>query len=288
MLRVLFCADPLAPSKTDPHFAAQASIVRELGGQVALIDHDVLLTGEVAAAVRRVPRESGPWWYRGWMIPSPSYVELVSALTQREAPLRVSPRQYRAAHELPGWFDTFRDLTPASAWCAWEPRAVPSEKDVAALADALGPGPAVAKDFVKSRKHEWAQACYIPEISDLATATAVVARMVELQDDGLNGGIVLRRFENYPRAEEARVWWIDGAPVLTTAHPDTPAVEITPDLTAIAPSVAALGCRFITTDIALRDDGQWRVVEVGDGQVSDFPASGDATVLLEQWAHRTT
>jgi hypothetical protein len=36
---------------------------------------------------------------------------------------------------------------------------------------------------------------------------------------------------------------------------------------------------LITTDMALRSDGVWRVVEVGDGQVSDIHASGGAEDL---------
>jgi hypothetical protein len=35
-LRVLFCADPLTPRRVDEHFAGQAAIVGDLGGQVAL------------------------------------------------------------------------------------------------------------------------------------------------------------------------------------------------------------------------------------------------------------
>ena len=46
-----------------------------------------------------------------------------------------------------------------------------------------------------------------------------------------------------------------------------------PDLDRVGPLVASLGCRFVTTDLAMRDDGVWRVIEVGDGQVSDRPAS---------------
>lgn len=100
------------------------------------------------------------------------------------------------------------------------------------------------------------------------------------QEDTLNGGIVLRRFEDY-RTAETRVWWVDGVPVLTTAHPDSPAPQAEPDLTAVAPLVAALACPFITTDLALRADGEWRVVEVGDGQVSDLPAGADPTALFQ-------
>ena len=74
-------------------------------------------------------------------------------------------------------------------------------------------------------------------------------RMVQLQEDSLNGGIVMRRFEDYRqdngRAVEARVWWVDSVPVMVTAHPDTPGIVPQPELAAIAPLVTALGCPFV-------------------------------------------
>jgi hypothetical protein len=68
------------------------------------------------------------------------------------------------------------------------------------------------------------------------------------------------------------VWWLDGEAIIVGPHPDTPDALPQPDLGAIAPLVATLGCRF-ATDVARRDDGVWRVIEVGDGQVSDRPVS---------------
>ncbi|GAA1752423.1 ATP-grasp domain-containing protein [Luedemannella helvata] len=279
MSAVLCCADPLAPGRVDPHFAAQAAAVREAGGTVALIDHDALLAGDAAGAVRRVPRDLGGAWYRGWMIPTARYGELCAALAARGVPMNVPVDDYRAAHELPGWHGAFAGLTPESVWTPWRPREVPDPGTVARLVAPLGGGPAVVKDYVKSRKYEWDEACYVPDLSDVAAATRVVARMVELQGDDLAGGIVVRRFERLARAE-ARVWWLDGAAVLTTAHPDTPAVAVAPDLTGVAAAVARLGRRFVTTDLALRDDGAWRVVEVGDAQVSDLPSGVDPAPLL--------
>lgn len=99
---------------------------------------------------------------------------------------------------------------------------------------------------------------------------------------------VLRSFETFSKLEsapaEVRVWWLDGDPRLLTPHPDSPFGRgIVPDLDHIRPAVQRLGCRFVTTDVALRSDGVWRVVEVGDGQVSELhPSSsrGELAALL--------
>ena len=285
---VLYCGDPLNPRRVDGHFALEARAVREGGGVVALIDHDALLRGEVDRAVARVPLGLGPAWYRGWMIPGDFYAALAQALDARGAGLVVGPERYRAAHELPGWYSVFAEVTPASVWSAGVAGQVPGEGELASLAGMLRPGPGIVKDYVKSRKHEWEQACFIPDLMDTAAVARVVGRFVELQGEFLAGGIVLREFESFVTSEtvatEVRVWWLDGQARLVTPHPDSAHERaLVPELGHVEAAVRGLGCRFVTTDVALRSDGVWRVVEVGDGQVSDLHASidpGDLVSLL--------
>ncbi|WP_406284597.1 ATP-grasp domain-containing protein [Embleya sp. NBC_00896] len=261
---LLVPADPLNPRRTDPHFAPEAEAALALGIPVARVDHDALVRGDAHEAVRRVPLDQGPLRYRGWMIPATRYAELDAALRPRGASLATPPERYRAAHELPGWYEHFRALTPHTV-------------DDPAL---LGSGAAIVKDWVKSRKHEWHEACFVPDVADTAHTASVVRTFVERQGTELQGAVVYRAFESFTGAE-ARVWWVDGDPVLTTAHPDTPAESAHPTgLDAVGAAVTALGSPFCTTDLAQRQDGVWRVVEVGDGQVSDLPAGVPAAALL--------
>lgn len=285
---VLYCRDPLNPRRVDEHFAPEAREVRACGGVVGLIDHDALLRGDAQQAVAHVPAGLGSAWYRGWMIPSDRYAALAGALIQRGTELLVAPEQYRAAHELPGWYPTFVDVTPASVWRPTEPGENLAAAELALLAEPLLPGSGIVKDYVKSRKHEWEQACFIPDLADVVGLTRVVQRFVNLQEEFLAGGVVLRSFEMFSKPEsvaaEVRVWWLDGEPRLLTPHPDSPFGRgLVPDLDRIGSSVQRLGCRFVTTDVALRSDGAWRVVEVGDGQVSDLHRSsprGEFAALL--------
>ncbi|MER5726800.1 ATP-grasp domain-containing protein [Streptomyces sp. NPDC002138] len=285
---VLYCRDPLNPRRVDEHFAPEAQEVRAAGGAVALIDHDALLGGDAQEAVARVPAGLGSAWYRGWMIPADRYAALAEALGRRGTELLVTPEEYRTAHELPGWYRVFADITPASAWRPTKPGERVTSEDLAVLAEPLPRGAGIVKDYVKSRKHEWEQACFIPDLADTAGLTRVVRRFVELQEESLTGGVVLRAFEEFSRLEsvaaEVRVWWLDGRPRMLTPHPDSPSGRgLAPDLDHIGSAVRRLGCRFVTTDVALRTDGVWRVVEVGDGQVSDLHRSssrGELAALL--------
>lgn len=263
-------------------------MARELGATIGLIDHDLLMAGDAAAAVRNVPRDIGPVWYRGWMIPSAEYSALADALLARGTSLITDAAAYRSAHELPGWYETFAAVTPASRWLPTPPGRVPDPATLSDLAAPLGDGAGIVKDFVKSAKHAWDTACYIPDLTDPDCLHRVVAAFVAEQGPYLTGGIVLRTFEAFAafgtgahRAAEARVWWLDGAPLLVGAHPDTPGEWSIPPLDHIAECVTRLGARFLTTDLARREDGVWRLVEVGDGQVSDLPADIGPEPLVE-------
>lgn len=298
---VLYCCDPLNPRRVDGHFAEEARRVRARGGGVGLIDHDALLAGNAQRAVAGVPVGLDPVWYRGWMIPSDRYCALADALDQRGVGMLISPGQYRSAHELPGWYRAFSGLTPSSAWSVLRAGQysdgdrggdgddmLASSAALALLAGRLRPGAGIVKDYVKSRKHEWNEACFIPDLSDAVAMGQVVRRFVELQGEFLAGGVVLREFERFvtPRsaAGEVRVWWLDGEARLLTPHPDSPEGRLhqgaIASLGGVAAAVRRLGARFVTTDLALREDGVWRVVEVGDGQVSELHASVDANELV--------
>jgi hypothetical protein len=279
-------ADPLNPRRVDAHFAPEAVAARDLGIPVALVDHDALAAGrDPARAVARVPAaeagtvEAGTVEavYRGWMLRSEQYAALDVALRARGVVLRTTSEQYRTAHELPGWYPAFAALTPVSVWTVG-----PLREDFDRARDLLGPGPAVLKDYVKSLKHSWHEAAFVPEVADGAAAWRVAARFLELREDSFVGGLVLRRYERFGTAE-ARTWWIDGGCVLVGPHPDTPGEQPPGDLdvAAIAPLVAGLGLRFVTVDLARRDDGAWRVVELGDAQVSDRPADLDPVQLIQ-------
>ncbi|MFD6110913.1 ATP-grasp domain-containing protein [Streptomyces yangpuensis] len=287
---VLYCHDPLNERRADAHFAAEARRLRAAGGTPLLVDHDALLAGDADRSVARVPVGAGALWYRGWMVPADRYGALDAALRRRGCRLVVTPEEYRRAHELPGWYGVFAALTPASAWLPADPGRTPDPDRLTALAAGLPPGAAVVKDYVKSRKHEWDEACYVPDLGDAAALHRVVGRFVALQEEFLAGGVVLRAFEDFvapltpagaAAAAEVRVWWRDGVPRLVTAHPDSPVDEVAaPDLEPVRAAVEALGCPFVTTDMALREDGVWRVVEVGDGQVSDLRSGVDLDVFV--------
>lgn len=272
--------DVLRPRRPDDHFAAEADAARAAGCTVALVDHDALARGDDAArATSRVPAGADAV-YRGWMLSGDRYAAFADALAAGGTALRTDAARYRRAHELPGWYETFAGVTPATVWTIGTGRA-----DFDRARDRLGTGPAVLRDHTKSMKRYWDEAANVPDLADASVAWRVASRFAELRED-VEGGFVLRRFERFIGAE-VRTWWIDGACRHVTAHPDTPdAVPDTLDTAPFAPLVEALDLPFATVDLARRDDGTWRVVELGDGQVSDRPAGLPAADLVRSLLDR--
>ena len=243
---LLVPGDPLRPRRPDPHFADEARAY----GTYHIIDN-------VAASA------TGPAVYRGWMMTAGDYEALHAALASRGITMLTDPADYRRAHELPGWYPSLVDVTPRAVWTVG-----PTRRAFEAACAALGPGPAVLRDYTKSMKHYWHEACYLPDALDLDAAWAVATRFLELREDDFTGGFVLRGYEAFTPGE-VRTWWRHGRCVLIGPHPDGPTVEPPSDVDFLAPMVASFP--FVTVDLARRTDGVWRVIELGDGQVSDRP-----------------
>lgn len=264
---LLVPSDVLNPRRVDEHFAAEADAARLAGHQVGLVDHDALAASDEPRAVSRLSADGSRAVYRGWMLTATAYAGFAAALATHGITLRTSAEQYQRAHEFPGWYHALEAFTPMATWTAGASR---DDFDKARKTHVAGP--AVLRDYTKSMKHYWHQAAYMPDVADADAAWAVAQRLHELRGEDFTGGFVLRRFEEFTGAE-ARTWWIEGICRTVTAHPDTPDKAPPPDLplAALLNAVAGLRLPFVTVDLARRGDGTWRVIELGDGQVSDRP-----------------
>lgn len=290
---ILFCSDPFEPRRPDDAWVGELDAARAAGADTALVHWESVVQDDVAAAVAGVPQGDGtPALYRGWMLSLPRYEALHGALSARGVNLVSSPRAYATTHLLPSWYPALRDVTPDSRWL---PK---SELDVNAaveLAAELGDVPLIVKDYVKSRKHEWDEACFIPRGSDRQGARRVIECFLERQGDDLSGGLVLRRFvplsvlgphpkSNMPMSLEYRVFVADGRPVLTVPYwPEAsyPAGTV-PPVDELAAAAKDVGSKLFTMDVALAEDGRWIVVELGDGQVAGLAREEDAPAFYRE------
>ncbi|APW63860.1 ATP-grasp domain-containing protein [Paludisphaera borealis] len=222
MLLVL-CRDPLEHSRPDRAFEAEVAAIDRLGLPYVLVDHDALVRGgDSARAVRRVSEqpETVLAVYRGWMVTPLQYRVLYDALAAKGIRLINSPEQYSHAHHLPENYPVIEGRTPRSVWLVGD---LGIDRIMEALVP-FGDAPVIVKDFVKSRKHEWAEACDIPSALDRSAVERVVGRFLELQAEYFAEGLDFREYVDFepigvhpksrmPITEEYRIFWLDGEPL---------------------------------------------------------------------------
>lgn len=141
-------------------------------------------------------------------------------------------------------------------------------------------GAVIVKDYVKSRKHEWYEACFIEDVKDTENALKVIKNFIERQDDLLTGGVVLREFLNLksigkhensgmPISEEYRVFVLDNEPLIIDSYWHHSEGGLSDnEIKWVKEICKRIDSRFVTIDLAKKSDGELVVMELGDGQVS--------------------
>lgn len=298
-MHLIFCADPFDPGRPDEAFAAEAHAASDVGLPYYLMSFEALVDeGRPDAAVRRVPSVSEPELalYRGWMLQPEQYAQLYTALQERGYQLVNTPAAYRHCHELPASYAVIAAHTPQTvhlplAECG----------DIDRILDALAPfgdRPLVLKDYVKSRKYEWHEACFIPSAADRAAVERVVTRFLALQGEDINGRLVFREYMAFqsigthdktdlPLTKEYRLFFLDGALLSMTEYWEAGQYdEVSPPADMFREVVPQVQSRFFTMDIAQRMDDAWMIVELGDGQVSGLPERADVAAFYRALAEQ--
>lgn len=294
-MKFVFCSEPFAPTTSASAYANEVEAVQKLGFGYALIDFEALVNERnVGAAVRRVKVEEREQRavYRGWMLRPNMYAELYHALHARGITLINDPAAYTLCHYFPESYPLIAPYTPRSIWIPVHADFVAA--DVFPLLTSFEGVPLIVKDYVKSRKHEWLEACFIPSATDQMAVTRVVQRFLELQGNDLNEGVVLREYvplqpltahskSGMPLTQEFRLWFVDGQRVYSSHYWDEGTYTIQePSDTLFADVARTIPSRFFTMDVAQRTDGTWIIVELGDGQVAGLPETAEVHTFYQR------
>jgi hypothetical protein len=257
LIHFLFPNNPVAPGCPEEMFADQWTALTEAGFSASLC-WDATLTG--TKPLRNVPVGSQVV-YRGWMLKTEEYAALARAIEQAGATRLTSAREYLATHHLPNWYPLLFDLTPQT-------RIYPADADIVAELGALKWDAYFLKDFVKSLKT--ARGSVVRDPND---APAVVAEMREYRGE-IEGGVCVRQVEDFLPESEQRYFVL-----CCLGYAATAGVQI-PDI--VRRCAERVPSKFYSVDVVQRRDGEMRVVEVGDGQVSDL-VGWSPTAFATMW-----
>jgi hypothetical protein len=103
-----------------------------------------------------------------------------------------TPEQYAQAHYLPNAYRLLQGDTPESVWI--------EGKDVAGAWEKykqFGQPAAIVKDYVKSAKPRWKEACFIPTGTERPRFDEILKAFLETRGNLFEKGIVFRRFHEF-------------------------------------------------------------------------------------------
>ena len=220
---LLFPQNPMMRKLPEPMFEPEFDAAKALGFRCLLFDEDAVSRGETDRAVSRLPPgAAGEILYRGWILTEESYRRLERGLSARGYALVSSAAQYAEVTYFPNYYPKIRDFSPGAEW---------TETPDAFLAwtrsRKLGDGPFVIKDHVKSAKHLWHDACFVPKGAGREHFEQVAETLRREQGDAFFRGFVVKQYvplrsrgespRAYPTCEEYRLFFWKGQ-LLVASH----------------------------------------------------------------------
>lgn len=284
----IFCSCPLSVKEPDSDYLREWQAVTAEKESAYLISfEDLTMLGNPERAIKSLPdfTELTMAIYRGWMLTPEQYELFYNLLMKKNIALINSPAEYKHCHYLPESFYHIKNHSAESLWLK-----VDGEVDyskVMALLSSFGKSPLIIKDYVKSAKHSWKDACYIADCSDEREVRRVTENFIAHRGDDLNEGVVYRKYlklkelarhskSGIPLFLEYRIFYCNGRQVgLYPYWEEGSYPEQKLPMESFDDIASKVESNFFSMDVAMLEDGSWKVIELGDGQVAGLPERAD-------------
>lgn len=250
MLVFMYPESELNPNKVDEFYQEEANQIKNKGFKVSLMNDETFLSDDYShlSGMKVI--------YRGWMKTITEYENIEKHLLTFNVTMITTTENYKSAHHLPSWIEKIKDFTP-------ETNCFTSHEEAKAFLEERNEN-FLVKDFVKSLKLD--NRLFIKTSKELEDWI----KDVNYFKGHVEGGICLRKVESFIEESEKRIFVYNNVP-----YGDK--IEI-PDI--IYQVISVIDLPFYTIDIIKNSKEEWRVVEIGDGQVSSAE-SWDSAVFSE-------
>lgn len=244
MLQFIYPCDPLNKRQPDEEFQQEFQLAKSLGIFCSLYSDSDSAVGQFSPRPALVP--GATVIYRGWMLNLSDYQRLDNQVKENGANLLTSPEQYQRCHHLPGWYEQCKTITPETYF-------FDADTDFSQALVSLNWPKYFVKDYVKSLTTLRGSVADSPE-----DVNEIVMQLMKYRGE-VEGGICIRRFEALQEQTEERYFVYQGKAFARDG-------QIPEMVHQIAEKINS---PFFSVDIVLSDCGQPRLIELGDGQVSD-------------------
>lgn len=258
--------------QVDPNFDGEYQVARSLGATTYLFDHDgFVYDGNIKTNLPKQDYKTD-LVLRSWMLKSSKYEILWNFLDgDKNCFLINTPEQYLNVHYYSRSYPILRDImAPSKVLLNWDDDTLlmnkPSNKFI-------------IKDLVKSERD-----CFIIPVENDEIYLSKVKEFIELRGKLFYPGLVFKEImplKKYNGKTNEIRCFIHRGKVLYIANNSNLDHFIVDDnfLKLIEISIPKIDSNFWTIDLAELENGDWFVLETGDGGVSGLPTGSKARVF---------
>lgn len=244
MIHFLMSADEIDRLLVEEIFRPQAEMLQQCGYSVSVVPNSAFRKN---IKIHQLPL-GAKIIYRGWMVSLEEYTQFEQTIVACGANLFTNSTQYKLTHYLPNWYPLLCEFTPETV-------IIDSVKELEPTLKHLNWNKYFLKDYVKSLKVDVGSI-----VESSSDAEKWLNAMIKYRNK-IEGGICIRRVENFETNSECRFFVINGK----VFAPDEREIPFPAFVAA-----ERIKSPFFTIDIVKNTEGGFRIIEIGDGQVSDL------------------
>ncbi|CAN5638817.1 ATP-grasp domain-containing protein [soil metagenome] len=289
-MKLLFPQNPRMRKLPDSIFEPEYDAAQSHGFECLLFAEEVMSFEGIDIALRSLPPgDGGDLLYRGWIFTEEVYNQFYDALLARGYRLVSTPLQYSEVTYFPNYYPNIREVSPEAVWTD-----VPDAYQAWSLSRRMGDGPFVIKDHIKSAKHLWNEACFIPKAAGREQFEWIAENLKNEQGKTFNRGFVIKQYvplqtrgygpREYPMCEEYRLFFWKQHLLVASHYHQQPANNV--DFSPFEKIATRFTSDFFSMDIAKTESGKWIVVDMGAGECSSLPPSLPAIEFYRKLSER--
>lgn len=244
-MQIIYPSDYFSVNRIDENYEDEFNCARHNGLKCVLLSSQHLLDNKIKLSESLEAHVPVIW--RGWMLKHKEYRALNNAVKSHSAEMLVSPDDYASCHYITGWYESCSDYTPETIF-------LNESDDFEKVTSRLKWPSYFVKDYVKSlTTSRGSVARNVEEIKGIVTSIKQYRGEIE-------GGVVLRKVEDFKSETERRYFSLYG-----TVYSSN---DVIPDI--VFDIVEKISSPFFSIDMVETTASHLRLVEIGDGQVSDI------------------
>ena len=273
---IIFPSSYFSDSRPDEDLQSEYVAATETGlFETVLFSNDKWFSDE-RLVLDNIPHEPQYAVYRGWMMKPELYRKFYDKLREKNIRLLTTPSAYEKFHIFPNIYPELENDT-AKMLVFPNSENIDLEKIKSVFPKFM------VKDFVKSVK-----GTDFPKYFDSSVTCEEFDRQMEifreLRGNLYTGGICIKEFLELKKYDgftnEFRVFYINNKIASVSRNSIQPPYTPEPPEKLIE-KYAKLDSPFYTVDYAQTQDGEWKIIEAGDGQVSGLSQGQDNYVFFK-------